>query len=160
MSLERRAAMLSGRSAGGGDSVLELIGETTIPLAAWTDTANYDNVDTGINISNTDYAWGIVIITCDTPVIGANDWGATFANWGRYTSNANLNIGISMIQRGTSTASFSELTGANTTNGTSYGVAVQGNKPNVIISRKCHATACPLCRAGNYTVKVYGLKRL
>lgn len=140
--------------------MFDLIGEATIALGDYTDTTNTETIDTGININNTDYVWGIAIITCDTPVVGANDWGATFAAWGRYTSNANINVGMNIMQRGTSTLSFADLTNNSAQSASSFGVSITSNKPNVIIQRKCHATACPLCRAGNYTVKVYGLKSL
>lgn len=144
--------------AKGGDALFELIGETTIALGDYTNTTTFEETDTGINVSNTDYAWGIAIITCDTPIVGSNDWGATFALWGRYTSNANVDTGGGVMQRGTSTLSYSNLLSSSGQGAASYGVSIGPNKPNVIIRRKCHATACPLCRAGNYNVKVYGLK--
>jgi hypothetical protein len=145
---------------GGGLDMFDLIGEATIALGDYTNTTTAEVTDTGINISNTDYVWGFVIVTCDTPVVGANDWGATFNSWGRYTINANMSNGISIMQRGTSTASFADLTSTSGQGAESYGIKVENNRSTVMISRKCHATACPLCRAGNYTVKVYGLKSL
>jgi len=154
---DRRRALMT--AIGGGLDMFDLIGEATIALGDYTDTT-VETIDTGINISNTDYAWGIAIITCDTPVVGANDWGATFNSWGRYNSNASLNSGISIIQRGTATVSFADLTSSSGQTAEAYGVRISTNKPNVVIERRCHATACPLCRAGNYTVKVYGLKSL
>lgn len=140
--------------------MFDLIGETTIALGDYTDTTTNATIDTGINISNTDYAWGIVIITCDTPVVGANDWGATFVTWGRFTANTSLSTGAAIMQRGTSTTSYADLTSNSGQGAAMYGVTILNNTSNVIMSRKCHGTACPLCRAGNYTVKVYGLKSL
>lgn len=139
--------------------MFDLIGEANIALGDYTNTTTAENTDTGINISNTDYAWGIAIITCDTPIVGTNDWGATFTVWGRFPSNKAIS-GLSIMQRETSTASFADLTSNSGQGAESYGVHILTNKPNVVISRKCHATACPLCRAGNYTVRVYGLKSL
>lgn len=144
--------------AKGGDALFELIGEKTIALGDYTDTTTFEYIDTDINISNTDYAWGIVIITCDTPVVGSNDWGATFALWGRFTVNSNMNTDGGSMQRGTSTLSYSDLRSNSGQSTGSYGVRLVSNKPNVVIQRKCHSTACPLCRAGNYTIKAYGLK--
>ena len=140
--------------------MFELIGEATIALGDYTNTTTAEITDTGINIGNTDYAWGIVIITCDTPVVGAYDWGATFAMWGRYKSNKNLMSGISIMQKGTSTTSFTDIMSNSGASSETYGVRIINNTLNVVISRKCHGTACPLCRAGNYTVKAYGLKSL
>lgn len=155
---DRRRALMA--AIGGGLDMFDLIGEATFALGDYTNTTTAEETDTGINISNTDYAWGIAIITCDTPVVGANDWGATFANWGRYNSNSALYAGESIMQRGTATLSYSDLQGVSGQSATSYGVRIANNKLNVVIRRACHGTACPLCRAGNYTVKVYGLKSL
>lgn len=139
--------------------MFDLIGEKTIALGDYTGETTAENTDTGINISNTDYAWGIAIITCDTPVVGANDWGASFAVWGRLKANAAVSPSA-IMQRGTSTLSFADLTSNSSQGASSYGVTIAVNASNVKIVRKCHGTACPLCRAGNYTVKVYGLKSL
>lgn len=140
--------------------MFDLIGETTIALDDYTDTTTSEATNTGINISNTDYAWGIAIITCDTPVVNEVDWGASLAIWGRYTSNKAIMSGDTIMQRGTSTVSFANLTSASGASASAYGVFLVNNTSNVVFSRRCHGTACPLCRAGNYTVKVYGLKSL
>lgn len=140
--------------------MFDLIGETTIALDDYTNTTTSEATDTGINISNTDYAWGIAIITCDTPVVNGTDWGASLAIWGRYTNKKAIMSGATIMQRGTSTVSFANLTSNSGAGASAYGVSLVNNTSNVVISRKCHGTACPLCRAGNYTVKVYGLKSL
>lgn len=125
-------------------------------VAEYTNTSAYDEMDTGINISNTDYAWGYIVTTCDSAIEGANDWGMTVSLWGRYTSNGAIMSDYHAMQRGCATLSKASMTSA-ANSSAAYGVRVMNNKNTVIIGRKCHATACPKCRAGNYTVKVYGM---
>lgn len=145
--------------SGGSGPQWELIGETTIALAEYTDTTTGESIDTGINIKDTDWAYGIVYITCDSPITTSTEWGMTVVMFGRYTSNSNLISSQACQQKGSATLSKAAMvTSALATN--SYGVYVPSNTGNVVIVRKCHGTVCPKCRAGNYTVAVYGLKSL
>ena len=137
----------------------ELIGTTTIALEEYTDDSTSEVTDTGINIQNTDWAYGIVIITCDTPITSSTEWGMTIELFERYTSNSNLMTSQAAQQKGSATLSKAGMV----TNGmgtNAYGVVFGNNASTIIISRKCHSTACPKCRAGNYTVSVYGLKSI
>ena len=145
------------KGGGGGSSGnLELIGETTIALEEWTDTVNADNVDTGINIASTDYAWILVFVTCDSAITTSNEWGMTATVLGRYTSNRAACATSAGQQKGSSTLSFSAMT-TNTMSGNSYGVWILNNAVNIGIARKAHGSACPKIRGGNYTIKAYGV---
>lgn len=145
--------------SGGGGPQWELIGTKTIALQEYTSTTTEEQTDTQINISNTDYAWLLTVITCDTAITTTSEWGMSIGFGGRYTSNGNYyNYGTGG-QKGSATLSKSAMVQGSTGWG-SYGVWVLNNKSSIQISRKCHATACPKCRAGNYTVAVYGLKSL
>lgn len=146
---------------GGGGTGLQwtLIGEKTIALPEYTDTVNLETTDTEIDVKNADYAYILVVITCDTPILTATEWGMTVAIGGRYTSNSNFFQGVSLCQKGTATLSFAAMS-AGTYSGASYGVNVPGNTASITFTRKCHATNCTSCRAGNYNVKVYGLASL
>ena len=141
-------------SGGGGN--FTLIGQTTIALQEYTDTSTWENTDTQINVKDTDYAWGYVVITCDSAINSSSEWGMTVSFWGRYPSNGSLYHCGSAMQKGSSTLSKAAMVNATTGSG-SYGVCINNNTTNVVISRKCHGTACPKCRGGNYTIKVYGM---
>lgn len=143
----------------GGGLQWELIGETTIALAEYTNTTTEETIDTGINIKGTDWAYGIVYITCDSPITTSTEWGMTVEMFQRYTSNGSLMYSAACQQKGSATLSKAAMvTSGMGTNG--YGVRIGNNTPNVVIGRKCHGTACPKIRAGNYTISVYGLKSL
>lgn len=145
--------------SGGGGPQWELIGTKTIALQEYTSTTTAEETDTQIDISNTDYAWFLTVITCDTAITTTSEWGMTIGFGGRYTSNgAYYNYGAGG-QKGSATLSKSAMV-TPSLNWSAYGVWVLNNKSSIQISRKCHATVCPKCRAGNYTVKVYGLKSL
>lgn len=152
---------LMGKEAGGGGgaSNFTLIGETVLEnLSEWTDTSNADQIDTGINISNTDYAWGIVVVTCDSPITTADEWGMTVVLFGRYLITGNLQGAQYLQQRGSSTLSYQAM--VNLTQWTNnIGVYAVANKPNVVLERKC-SSVIPKIRSGNYTVKVYALTSL
>lgn len=141
-------------------SNFELIGTKVFEnVAEYTDTSTSENMDTEININNTDYAWGYVVVTCDTPITTSNEWGMSIMFWGRYTSNNNLYSCGSAMQKGSATFSRAAMV-TSTLGSASYGVGLNNNTSSVIITRKCHGTACPKIRAGNYTVKVYGMTAL
>lgn len=146
-------------TGGGSGPQWELIGKTTIALAEYTDATNTESTDTGINIKNTDWAYGIVFITCDTPVTTSTEWGMTVEVFNRYTSNSTLMTSTASQQKGSATLSKAAMvTNGFGTNG--YGVFLGNNTTNVVITRKAHGTSCPKIRAGNYTISVYGLKSL
>ena len=154
-----------GQQAGGAVPVnkpeFELIGTKTMALEEYTDTSTAQEIDTEIDISNTDWAYGIVIITCDSAITTSTEWGMTAQLLGRYTSNSRvyaLSTGA-FQQKGSSTLSFAAMVNVTYSN-VSYGVTVLNNKSSVIVQRLCHSTGCPKIRAGNYTVAVYGLKNL
>lgn len=145
--------------SGGSGPQWELIGETTIALAEYTDTTTGESIDTGINIKDTDWAYGIVYITCDSPITTSTEWGMTVEMFQRYTSNGSLMFSLACQQKGSATLSKSVMVNSGMgTNG--FGVTLANNTSTVVIGRKCHGTACPKIRAGNYTVAVYGLKSL
>ena len=141
-------------------SAFTLIGTKVFQnVAEWTDTSNADEMDTEINIKNTDYAWGYIVVTCDSEITTTSEWGMTTCTFGRYTSNGNMYATGNIMQKGVATLSESQMV-SNTTSPSGYGVLIKNNVSTVIISRKCHATSCPKIRAGNYTVKVYALTSL
>ena len=125
-------------------------------VAEYTDTTNAESMDTGINIKNTDYAWGYVVITCDTPITTTSEWGMSVCSWGRYTTNNALMSLQSSMLKGADTFSKASMV-SSTAGSASYGVGILNNTSNVVLSRKCHGTGCPKIRGGNYTVKVYGM---
>ena len=154
---------LLGKQAGGGavpvnKPEFELIGTKTMALEEYTDTSTAQEIDTEINISNTDWAYCLVIITCDSAITTSTEWGMTVQLLGRYTTNSGIYTTAAFQQRGSSTLSFAAMVTPTAT--PSYGVLVMNNKPSVIVQRACHSTGCPKIRAGNYTVSVYGLKSL
>ena len=149
----------AGGGGGGGASNFTLIGETVLEnLSEWTDTVNADQIDTGINISNTDYAWGIIVVTCDTPITTSTEWGMTVVLFGRYLTTGYLQGAQFLQQRGSSTLYREAMVGS-TTWANNVGVYAVANKPNVVLERKC-SSAIPKIRSGNYTVKVYALTSL
>lgn len=149
----------AGGGGGGGTSNFTLIGETVLEnLSEWTDTANADQIDTGINISNTDYAWGIIVVTCDSPITTSDEWGMSFMLFGRYLTSGNVYNPQYLQQKGSSTLSREAMVGSAAW-ANNYGVYAVANKPNVLLERKC-SSAIPKIRSGNYTVKVYALTSL
>lgn len=113
-----------------------------------------DSLETGITPK--DYAYGMVIVTCDSPITTTNEWGMTITMFGRYTSNSSIMNATSVQQKGSATFSFSGMA-TNTLCSNSYGVSMPNNIATVKIDRRTHATGCAKVRGGNYTVAVYGL---
>ena len=113
-----------------------------------------DTLDTGITPK--DYAYGMVVVTCDSPITTKNEWGMTITLFGRYTSNSGIMYTTSVQQKGSATFSFSGMVD-NTLVGNSYGVIMPNNIGTVQLRRGTHGTGCPKIRGGNYTVAVYGL---
>ena len=145
-------------SGGGGN--FTLIGTKVFSnVSEWTDTSAYDTMDTEIGIKNTDYAWGYVVITCDTAILTSTEWGMSVAFWGRYTTNGAVYATGNAMQKGAATLSKAAMA-SSTAGSSSYGVVLKSNTNTIQIQRKCHTSACPKCRAGNYTVKVYGMTGL
>lgn len=134
---------------------LELIGTWTGYLAEYTNTSTAEVTDTGINIKNTNYAFGLAVITCDSAITTTTEWGMSVVPFTRYYSNKNLLSGYSAQIKGVSSLNQSDMI----SNGFSstYGVYYSSNQSTFKFTRKAHGTACPKIRAGNYTVKVYGL---
>ena len=159
MSLTRRSMLqaLGGAPAGGN---FELIGEKMLTLAEYTSTSAVEETATQINISNTDYAFGYVVITCDAAILDNYEWGMTFQSWGRLATGAILANGTAVQQEGLATLSKAQQT-KNARASTAYGVYIKNNVNDVILCRKCHnESVMSKCRAGTYTVKVYGMKSL
>lgn len=141
----------------GGASNFTLIGTKVFSnVAEYTNTSTSEEMDTQINIKDTDYAYGYVVVTCDSAITTSTEWGMTVELWGRYTSNGAVYKSQAQQQKGSATLSKSAMV-TSTMGSSSYGVYLVGNKNNIVLSRKCHATSCPKIRAGNYTVKVYGM---
>lgn len=142
----------------GGQSNFVLIGTKVFSnVPEYTNASAWDTTrDTEIDIKNTDYAWGYVIITCDSPITTSTEWGMTVCLWGRYKSNGSIYRGTNLMQKGSSTLSEAAVV-SNVTDANSYGVSIPTNAATVKLDRKCHATGCPKIRAGTYTVKVYGM---
>lgn len=144
---------------GGVGPQLELIGTDTRYLAEYTNTSTAESYTTNINIKATDYAWIVAIITCDSAITTSSEWGMSICFGGRYKSNSQFMTSSTMFQRGSATLSFSAMVNNSVSTG-SYGVLAANNTQYFTYSRKCHATALPKIRAGNYTAKVYGIKSL
>ena len=146
--------------AKGGDALFELIGEETFSLPELTGD-DVDNYTTGINISNTNYAWLFFIVTCDTPILTNTEWGMTTQLSGRYTiKSLSTGCSLSAYQKGVATLNVNELVSTTQTSPLGYGVYIPNNIDTVQVKRKCNSSALPKIRAGNYTVKAYGLKSL
>ena len=145
---------------GGGGSVPQwtLIDQKTIALEEFTSTTA-EAIDTGIDISQTDYACILVVVTCDTPILTSLEWGMTIGLIGRYSTSGNTNAGGVWYERGCATLSTAALVN-NAGMGNAYGVYFQSNKATIVLQRLCSTLYCPKIRAGNYTVKVYGLTAL
>lgn len=156
--MTRRRAMMQAAAAAAGLQ-WELIGEKTYELQEYTDTSTSQVIDTGIAIKGTDYAWIMTVITCDTPILTNTEWGMTIAFGSRYTSNGAYSHGCTLQQRGAEPLSFADMK-TNATSTGSYGVFVTNNTDKIVFARKAHATGCPKCRAGSYSVKVYVLVSL
>ena len=161
MSSLTRRAMLALRSGGGsGDSLFELIGTKVFSnVAEYSDTSTWEAMDTEINIHDTDYAWGYIVVTCDSAITTNAEWGMTVAFWGRYTSNGAVYSGGSAMQKGSATLSRAAMA-TSAVGSASYGIGLKNNENTIVIQRKCHAWGCPKIRGGNYTVKVYGMKAM
>lgn len=138
--------------SGGGK--FELIGQWTQNLEAYTNTDTAEEIDTQINISNTDYAWGYITVICDTPITIRTEWGATFCMFGR-NQFRNLNAQY-FLQKGCSTLSYSALNDSSSLN-IGQGAYIKSGTGNIILCRRAHATNFTYVRGGNYTVSAYGM---
>ena len=119
----------------------------------WTDDTNIDTLSTGITVD--DYAFGIVIVTCDSQITTTTEWGMSICPFGRYTSNGSIMNETAMQLKGSTTLSYSDMVNGKM-GSNAYGVWMPNNISSVVINRKAHGTACPKIRGGTYTVKVYG----
>lgn len=146
-------------NVGGSGIQWEHIGTQTFQKEEYTDTTASEVTDTGINVKNTDYAFILTVITCDSAITTSTEWGITIALGGRYTSNGAYYNYANCGQKGSSTLSLAGMV-ATSLGWASYGVTVNGNTNTIMFSRKAHGTACPKIRGGVYTVSVYGLKSL
>ena len=141
-------------SGGGGGGNFALIGTKVFEnLSEYTDTTTAEELNTNINISNTDYAWGYVVVTCDTSIGTNAEWGMSVALFGRQ-SNGNIQS-VTYQQKGSSTLSFADM--INPCSSIGQGVNIKSGQGNIVITRKGHSSNYTKCRAGNYTVKVYGM---
>lgn len=137
-------------------SIFTLIGQTTIALSEYTDTSTAETTNTQINIMNTNYAYFIVIITCDSEITTSTEWGMTVGLGGRYTTNGKFLAAMSLQQKGSATLSYSDMDSSSAKQ-ESYGVTINGNTETIQIVRKAHSSGMPKIRAGNYTIKVYAM---
>lgn len=145
--------------SGGGGPQWELIGTYSKYLAEYTDTSSWEQTNTGIDIVNTDFAFIMIVVTCDAAITTTTEWGMSIIFGGRFTSNGNFSTGMSIQQRGSATLSKAAMVN-NSMAATAYGLTVPNNASTVIIQRKAQSSYSPKFRAGTYTVKVYGLKSL
>ena len=134
-----------------------LIGQATLNLEEYTNTQTDETIDTGINISNTDYAWGYITVTCDTAITTSTEWGATFAIFGR-NMYKNMNV-YYLLQKGSSTLSYGALINPSSLS-INQGTYIKNGTPNVTLVRRAHATNFTKCRAGTYTIKAYGMNAI
>lgn len=142
---------------------LELIGEETFELEETTSTTE-EKITTNINISNTDYIFGIITIECDGVAEGGKTWGGlTFASFWRSKSGDNMLSDNNCFQyntQGIKTLSHSEYK-ASTSGGNMYGAAfgvyISSSVANVTFNRTCHASNCTKIMGGTYTVRAYGI---
>jgi hypothetical protein len=142
-----------------------LIGQSTHNLPEYTDTTAAEaTTDTGINVQNTNFCWLLVVVICDTPIETSTEWGMTVAMLG--TTTTGLIYAPSALntywEKGSATLSRSALATTVQYNGNNIGLFFQpsNNSATVKFSRKANSGYCPKLRAGNYTVKVYGLSSL
>lgn len=148
--------------AKGGESLWEFLDEATLYLPKYTDTATLEETDTGIDVSNFDYAFLLAIITCDSPITQNGEWGQTVQCLGRYAGadkRVKTATYCAMQTKGIETVKRTELSSAVEMLSGQWGVQIENNKTKIIITRKAVGTF-GLMRAGNYTVKIYGLKSL
>lgn len=148
----------------GGQSNFTLIGTKVFSNRSEYTSTTAEELDTQIVISNTDYAFGYVVITCDTQPQSSTDWGMSVCLFGRSSvggdaSRKNVSAGTAFQQRGSSTLSRVALV-ANENNTSSYGVYLKHNVETIVIIRKAYTSTITKMPAGNYTVKVYGMTAL
>ena len=143
----------------------ELIGQSTHALTEYTDTSTVETTNTNINVQNTDYAYVLVVVTCDSEITTSSEWGMSIFLLGRYASNTGLisypsGTNAGTWEKGTATLSMAALTNQMQLSGNSVGLTIKNAVGTIQIQRKANASACPKLRAGNYTVKAYGLASL
>lgn len=153
---------LLGKQAGGGavpvnKPEFELIGTKTMALEEYTDTSTAQEIDTEINIKDTDWAWGLVIITCDSAITTSTEWGMTISTFGRHVNGNVVGETSPLQQKGVSTLSYAAVAVNMTV--VASGVTVRSGTSTIVIRRQA-STVFSKIRAGNYTVSVYGLKSL
>ena len=146
---------------GGGGAQWELIGTKTLELEEYTNTSTAQTISTDIRINaSVDYAFILVIITCDTPVTTDTEWGTSVAICGRFKSSYNISATSDQVvqTKGTAELSLSAIP-SNTFHG-AYGVTLANNYSQISIIRKANGSVVPKIRGGTYTVKAYGLKNV
>ena len=141
-------------TATGGGGILVLIGTYEAELEEYTST-DTETINTGIDVMNTNYAYGIVTINCDSAITTSTEWGLSLITWGRYKSNSKILTISNAWQKGSASLDLSAMA-TNTQNTNGYGVGINNNADTVRFWRKAHATGCPKVRGGKYTVNVYG----
>lgn len=135
-----------------------LIDTATLELQDFTSTTA-EEVATGINISDTDYEFIAVVVTCSAPISLSTEWGMSVHMVGRNSAGrVYANSGSAVQQVGKASLSFA-VAGGEQTSG-SYGVYVGNNKTSIVLVRKCDSSHITKIRGGTYTVKVYGLSSL
>lgn len=135
-----------------------LINTATLELEDFTSTTA-EEVATGINISDTDYEFIAVVVTCSAAISLSTEWGMSVHLVGR-SGNGKVyaNTGSAVQQKGKASLSFAVAGGEQITG--SYGVYVANNKTSIVLTRKCDSSHITKIRGGTYTVKVYGLSSL
>ena len=150
---------------GGGTLKLELIGTWTgylptldVNAEGATSDKISDSTDTQINIRNADYYCFILItIECDGDPSSLPDGACgkfSMSSCSKYPTNGNLLVFNNLNLRGPH-ASLQDVVGISSLS--SYGILIENNKSNVIMTRKTWGGSCPVILGGNYTVNAYGI---
>ena len=149
-----------GGGGGGGGPQWTLFAEKSVALPEYTNTSDFEVTDLDVLWGN-DYVYYLIIITCDSIISSANDWGMTLSTGVIVPATHKCVVPASSNyqQKGTATLSQSAMT-ASTANTDQYGVSIQSSLVDIKLRRKAHAVNMPSIRAGNYTVKVYALTAL
>jgi hypothetical protein len=152
----------------GGTSLplqLELIGTWTgnlptldVNAEGATSERLSDSTNTGINIRNADYYCFILItIEFDGDPSSLSDAGCgkfSMSSCSKYPTNGNLSVFNNLNLRGPH-ASMQDVAGISAM--TSYGVLIENNTSNVVMTRRTWGGSCPVILGGNYTVNAYGI---
>lgn len=138
---------------------LTLIGQSTHTLTEYTNTSTAETIDTGIDITNDNHSFLLVVITCDSTPAETNAKSMLYMDTaGRYVSTGRIYTSTAgVIENGTKSLLMSEASGFGI--GNSNGpIHLVSNVSTVKFIRKA-ANNRPVM-AGTYNVKVYGIDSL